>query len=234
MIKTFLAKDYPHTGNKFSGPDKLELYNKNLLSQSVDWYYRNNSITYTVNSQGYRCPEFDKIDWANSIVILGCSYVYGIGIDDSNTIDKELSKLTNCPVINLGAGGTSIEFSLYNSIILRKLYPKPKAIVQIWTGINRYTIFNNDNKTMNQGSWNFTIDDKYNTNINLSMHGYLNTIASKQIYRDTTYYTASYFTETCDIINCDSLHVIDYARDLLHPGIETNKQTAIKIYENIK
>ena len=233
MINTFLTKDFPHVGNKFSGQDKLELYNKNLLSQPVDWYYRNNDITYTVNSQGYRCTEFNEIDWANSIVILGCSCVYGVGIDDSHTISKELSKLTNCPVINLGAGGTSIQYSLYNSIILRELYPKPKAVIQLWTSINRYTIFDNDNKTMNQGSWNYTIDDKYNTDNNLSMHGYLNILTSKHVWGDTKYYSASYFPETRDLIKCDFLKVIDHARDLLHPGIETNKQSARQIYEKL-
>jgi hypothetical protein len=233
MINTFLAKDIP-TNNKYSGFDTEELYQKHLLSQPNDWYYRNNTVTYTVNSQGYRCPEFNQVDWANSIVLIGCSNVYGVGIDDVHTLDKELSKLTNCTVINLGAGGTSIQYSLYNAVILRELYPTPKAVVQIWTGIHRYTQFMEDNKVHNHGSWNYSIDDKYNTDINLSTHGYLNIKASKYMWSDTKYYEASYFIDTAELANCDKLRKIDLARDLSHPGIESTKQSALQIYENIK
>ena len=232
MIKSFLAKDIP-TNNKFSGFDTEELYQKHLLSQPTDWYYRNNDITYTVNSQGYRTVEFNQIDWTNSIVFIGCSNVYGVGIDDSHTLDKELSKLTNCPVINLGAGGTSIEFSLYNSVILRELYPTPKAVIQLWTGIHRYTQFLLDDKVFNHGSWNYQIDDKYNTEINLTMHGYLNIKSSKYMWSDTNYYEASYFIDTAELVNCDKLRKIDLARDLSHPGIESNKLAAKQIYEKL-
>lgn len=233
MINTFLAKDIPPT-NKYSGFDSEELFKQHLTSQPNNWYYRNNDVTYTVNSQGYRTVEFNQVDWANSIVLLGCSNVYGVGIDDSHTLDKELSKLTNCPVVNLGAGGTSIQYALYNSVILRELYPTPLAVVQIWTGMHRYTEFIEDDKIFNHGSWNYSIDDKYSTDINLMMHGYLNVKASKHMWIDAKYYEASYFVDTAEFVNCDKLKKIDLARDLSHPGIESTKRAALQIYENIK
>jgi hypothetical protein len=236
MINKFLQKDYPYSMGRFSGFDSEKLYNENLLKQPHDWYYRDKELMYTTNSQGYRTQEFDTIDWGNSIVIFGCSNVYGIGIDDNHTLDKELSKLTKCPVINMGAGGTSIEFSLYNSIILRENYPKPKAVIQIWSSVGRYTLFNDkrDLGILNQGAWNLSKDDKFNTDINLSTRGYLNTLASKHIWDDTIYYEASYFTETINTLKCDVLKKIDLGRDLSHPGIESNKRNALQIYNKLE
>lgn len=73
-----------------------------------------NHCHYTVNSQGYRCPEFDAIDWENSIIFFGCSHVFGIGLLDHETVANQLSLILNCPVINLGTP------NLYKYLLLIK------------------------------------------------------------------------------------------------------------------
>ena len=73
------------------------------------------SVSYKLNSQGYRCPEWNDIDWASSHLLFGCSVVQGIGLNDADTLDQELVKLLNEPVVNLGVGGGSLPFILANT-----------------------------------------------------------------------------------------------------------------------
>ena len=120
--KTFLPGNQKGD-NHWMGLDNQQIYEKNCLSQPVDWHYHKNVINYTLNSHRYRTAEFNQIDWKNSIVIFGCSHTFGIGIDDDDTISSNLSKITNVPVINMGIGGTSIAFSFYNNLILFDAMP---------------------------------------------------------------------------------------------------------------
>jgi len=119
--------------SEWQGTDSKELYLENLQKQPLDWYYRNNRVKYTLNSKGYRTEEFKKIDWAESVVMFGCSMVYGTGVTDEDTISHNLSKIIDRPVINMGVGGSSISFSLHNSLILNSFYPTPKAILKWFT-----------------------------------------------------------------------------------------------------
>ncbi len=44
-------------------------------------------------------------------------------------------------VVNLGIGGSSIDVACINSLTLYKHYPKPKAVIQLWTFPYRYANF---------------------------------------------------------------------------------------------
>ena len=117
----------------FSGTDTKELFEENLKTQPDDWYYRTHEVKYTLNSFGYRTKEFDDIDWKESIVIFGCSNIFGIGVADEHTIPYFLEQLSGRPVINMGMGGSSIQTALHNSIILNDSeYPTPKVIIYAW------------------------------------------------------------------------------------------------------
>ena len=45
-----------------------------------------------MNSDGFRTMDFDKVDWKNSYVIIGCSHVQGIGNPYEETIGEYISK----------------------------------------------------------------------------------------------------------------------------------------------
>ena len=142
--------------DKPSGPfmdqDTKHLYQKNLRTQPSDWKYREKIVQYTLNSHNYRTKEFNTIPWAESVVIFGCSYVFGIGASLDETIAAQLSSMIKRPVVNMGAPGSSATFSLYNSSILKKQYPKPAGIVFGWTSAARCTLFLSDS-TVHCGSW---------------------------------------------------------------------------------
>jgi hypothetical protein len=117
----------------FGYSDSEELFKKNLKRMPEDWVWRNKQILYTHNSQGYRAPEWKDVDWNNSVLVFGCSFVYGVGIRREETCTKNLSDLLKMPVINLGCNGSSPLFQWVNSTILRSEYNvKPKAVIYYW------------------------------------------------------------------------------------------------------
>ena len=97
----------PRPGNrhgtlKWLPSDSAELFAKNLQTQPDDWLYRTQEVVYRLNSLGYRCREFDQIEWAQSIVVKGCSVVEGIGLAEEDTLSSRLTDLFNQPVIKIG------------------------------------------------------------------------------------------------------------------------------------
>lgn len=138
----------------FYGTDTKELFEHNCKIQSADWVWRNKKVHYTINSQGYRCEEFDNIDWSNSVLMFGCSYVFAPGVDDSDTMAAKLSKLIKRPVINLGQGATDDLFQFCNSNLLYAQGIRPYAVIYLWPGVHRLSEFKGDGSVSNWGSWN--------------------------------------------------------------------------------
>jgi hypothetical protein len=147
-----LKEDNSYTTWNYCGQDDEKTFRFNSKLSKDDWYYKNNTVNYTLNSFGYRTKNFNEIDWANSIVIFGCSYVQGVGVDDFHTLSYFLEKEMNLPVINMGVGGSSNEFHTYNSNILLTQYPKPKAVIFALTAMQRYPIYHWD-YIHHRGSW---------------------------------------------------------------------------------
>ena len=85
------VREWNKTGH-FNGYDSKELFEQHLKSQPDDWVYRYKTVNYTLNTHRYRAPEFDTIDWSKSVVIFGCSNVFGTSLDDNDTISRKLEK----------------------------------------------------------------------------------------------------------------------------------------------
>lgn len=224
------------TSINFARTDDEETFLTNLKIQPADWRYRTKAVQYDLNSLNYRTQEFDKIDWAEAVVIFGCSMTFGVGLASDETIDASLSKLIDRPVVNMGSSGTAMMFSWYNSLILDRNYPTPKAVVQIWSSSNRCTHFTPD-KIFNYGSWN--LDEPFNKEWNANQcHPDSNSLiiqmASQQLWKSKArYYEASFFGHTAELLDCDFLEHIDKARDMLHPGHESSKSAAEIIAGNL-
>ena len=231
----FLSVDTTSIDKKFAVSDSKELFLKNLKTMPEDWYYRTNEVNYTVNSKGYRAQEFESIDWTNSVVMFGCSTVFGTGVDNQHTIDYFLSDLLDRPVINLGVASTSITYSLHNAVILNQNYPMPKAVVNLWTEYSRTPYYLPD-RVDNKGAWN---EDNFvyewlHHDSNPATHAVFAQMISHQLWKDkTSYYEATFFSTTAKLFGCEHLSVFDQARDLIHYGRKTNKAIAEKIANNI-
>lgn len=221
--------------NKFSSYDSLKLFNNNLKTQPADWHYRTKEITYQCNSNGYRAKEWNTIDWTNAVVIFGCSCTVGVGLAEDETIAHYLEQIVKKPVVNMGVSASSMQFSFINSTLLSKNFPTPYAVVQLWTNIDRYTVFKGQ-VIDHIGPWddnafyNETIMNPYQSMVNAS---YTST-ASRELWKNRCrYYSASFFEPTAHYTESDWVYIDNKARDLVHPGKESAKQMAELIANNI-
>ena len=241
--------------------DTKETFEKNLKTQPEDWYYRTHPVKYTLNSSGYRTKEFDDIDWKESIVIFGCSHTFGTGITDEHTIPYFLEQLSGRPVINMGIAGSSIQTSLHNSIILADSeYPTPKAVVYLWTALNRFQTYQENYVEIN-GDWNKkeTKGQKFQNLSNLIPFNLMNIKMIRNLWKNKTIYREiGKFTDGEELImQLDSKFNLKYpqsliimnknseleflenddvykARDVGHSGIKYSKKIAELLFENIK
>jgi hypothetical protein len=225
-----------HDTNKFADFDSPDRFLENKTKMSKDWYYANKEILYNINSNGYRAPEWNTIDWKESIVIFGCSNTTGIGLAEEETINSQLSQLTDRPVINMGVPASSIDFSFYNSTILAEYYPIPYAVVHLWTTLDRCTHFSKE-KIERCGVWSPNnsyyrefIRDDYQSLIQAKFIS----LASQNLWKDKCkYYNASFFDLTSHYLDCDYVEIDNQARDLIHPGRNNARDMATLISSNI-
>jgi hypothetical protein len=125
----------------FSGQDSSQLFQKNLERQPADWYYRNHPVEYTWNSNGYRAPEWDRVDWEHSHIVMGCSFVLGVGLTDMDTLPSRLSTELNEPVVNLGYGGSGVATLAYNTLRLIDAGIRPLSVTLVIPNLSRLTFF---------------------------------------------------------------------------------------------
>jgi hypothetical protein len=103
------------------------------------WKYANTEVHYSHNSDGFRGEtEFDNVDWANTSVIVGCSFVYGQAMEFENTISEILTREYGVPFVNGGIPGSSNRVIHNNAIAFMKKY-NPKKVIIIWTYPTRST-----------------------------------------------------------------------------------------------
>lgn len=175
LLKDRYWVEDPSLIGKFASTDTKQLYKKNYKKAGKSWFWRDYPVTYTCNSQKYRCPEFDTIDWSENIVMFGCSYTFGVGVSDEQTIASQLTSL-GWPTINLGQPGTGPDYQWANSIILKEHKIKPKAVIYFWPDPGRvcqwfkkgnpeeYRLFGSWNTTPGDWGWHYISDDIHSIN----------------------------------------------------------------------
>jgi hypothetical protein len=234
---TYYDKDTKKLNKNFASFDSPERFSENLKTQPLDWHYRNKKIEYNVNQSGYRTKEWKEIDWEESIVILGCSTIFGVGVAEDETIDHHLSKLTGRSVVNLGAPSASNYFICYNSFLIAKNFPVPWAVIHAYTGLERYTFFNSED-IVNRGIWNqdkIYLDWVIGDGTNPIIHNKFLAMMSKMFWSDkTNFFSCSFFEESGYHLDCQYLPIDNQSRDLIHPSSLCSRSMAELIYENIK
>ena len=129
-----------NTTYNFIDGDSEELYKENLLKKPIDWFYRNNPITYKYNSSGFRCHEFNDLNFNNYILFLGDSHTEGVGLHLEDTYAYKVSKQLHKSYANLGIGGTGIDIMFFNLITWLHTFPHPKYIVLYYSESTRTII----------------------------------------------------------------------------------------------
>jgi hypothetical protein len=233
----FLSNTSPIWGTDFAGTDTKALFESNLTKMPAGWHYRTVPVSYIVNAQGYRAPEFNTIDWNSSIVVFGCSQTFGIGLAQHETLSARLQQLTGIPVVNMGMGGSSMFHAFYNQVCLKEIGARPLAMVNVWTSHYRLAEWKSDKahgigpwSIDQQGElfscWNFTADNPM---------GYANMIyrAAKIMHSDRPQYHMTFFKHVAEAIGVDSHPTLDNARDLIHVGPQTVLRAAQQIVKNL-
>jgi len=206
--------------------DSLDYFNVNLTRESKDWYYRDNKVYYNLNKDKYRTKDFENIDWNNSIVVFGCSHVFGTGLEEINTFSSKIEAKTGIPTINMGTPGGSIYRSLNDSILLAEKGFTPKAVVFLWTDCFRASIYERD-RVLNIGSWSIKRGHVFGElwckdETNPQTHALFAQLITKQIWQTKTkYFEGSFFSHTSKLLSCPHFKTLDRGRDLMHPGIKS-------------
>lgn len=141
FVEKYLENNTKDRVCHFMHDDERKTYEKRRLPNY--WRYHNELISYKLNSDGFRAPEFESVDWKNSYVIFGCSHVFGLGNPNKETISEHISKELSTPVINLGSPGASVEV-IYNNLLKQiDTYGKAKGYFFHWSyPIRRLNILN--------------------------------------------------------------------------------------------
>lgn len=229
----------------FWGSDSEESY-KNLcktLPKNNSWHkWRNVPLKYTLNSQHYRTNEWDAIDWNNSVLLFGCSQIFGTGLDDSQTVSANLSKLLNLNVVNLGvpAGSTMVQW--LNTTILVQNNIRPLASVYVWPFPERVTVLSENNRVIHSGPWNNKKEPLFDGWNHHKSHAveFLKflMLSTNQQWNS---FSRPVFHFTFSNISREKINFIDYldpkidlARDMAHIGPECSKKWADTIFYKIK
>lgn len=103
------------------------------------WKYTDpNIISYDYNTDGFRAKEFSQVDWKNTSVIVGCSYIFGQGVENENTVSEILNREYGVPFVNGGVFGASNRVINDNALVFMKKY-NPKKVIILWSHENRST-----------------------------------------------------------------------------------------------
>ena len=251
-------KDFPFTFNNslthqystnFSSNDGPKEFERNLKSQPTDWKYRTKSVEYKVNSNGYRCKEWNEINWSEAIVLFGCSCTFGVGLDETETISYHLSKLTGREVVNLGYSSGSNELIVNNCASMLKNFGMPYGVVINWTTTDRFRFYRsnqyddlgpwtknaaeiNDEEIDVGKLWELTFIDPVNE---LAKNYYWSTYTDAIFEGRTKYAKISFFGLTAHYTRSEKWFEIDNgARDMLHPGEGNSIEVAKYLSERFK
>ena len=210
-----------------SRPDKRKILFDNL------WNSR--TINYTFNKDGFRSEEFiDSIN--DSIVFLGCSLTMGIGMALEDSWTYKVARSFKLRRYNLGIGGGSADtcFRLAHHWVP---ILKPKYVVMLIpppgrfevlksNGISQYSVQSTELHIVNFiQEW---ISSSANTKLNYTK----NILAISAICKDLN---IPFFVK--DIRDTGNEFVDpnnEWARDLMHPGIQWNESVSASFIGEIK
>lgn len=243
----FLATPRKYFSNKvfdWFSPDTEENYNK--VKKLVP--YGPTDISYKYNSQGFRSDEFESWEGHSTrIVFAGCSHTEGIGlpIEDTwaNIFHKKICNDLNqkIPFWNIAAGGTGLDHLVRYLIHYGDLL-RPNIIISLLPHVIRRERWDTDQwgpwkQYVEKNSKSDVLYEKryviYQTEKNFSV---LNLLLERW---NSTFLFYSY-DDDYDFTNINFPRikqytfdhtVVDYARDNIHHGPNTQKNFAEKFYQ---
>lgn len=186
--------------------------NRKRLKKYKEGFYFKTPIEYKINKFGYRCDHVIP-PTTDYILAMGCSHTFGHSLHKEHRYSNLLEEHYNMPVLNVGVSGSSSNLIKDNVLqLLSSGYNLPKAVVIAWPSPGRiyfgHTLIN------------------YKSSIFKKMID----LESLEIYSKTAQQQTQWLLSKFDIpfvefqvFGSKTTFVTDYARDLEHPGTESNK-----------
>ena len=204
----------------------------NEVNQNID---QTDDLTYDLNNHGFRCPPFEDIDHRKQqIIVIGCSYTFGIGLRQDQLWHEHLRLAFSdetTQIWNLGVPGYS------NDAITRLAwrfleYIRPAMIFVQWTHFHRREYVRDDNSiwrilTNNPRFWNDG-SDAYKAFF--SMHNDFNDQYCFEKNLALLSNIAKAYRITFEYETINNFPSMDKARDDEHPGPDSHKLFAVQIY----
>jgi len=214
--------------------DTKELFEKNLDKNAnllKKYNCLNLDISYKFNKDGFRSNEFSQKD---NVIFLGCSYTFGIGLPLKNTFPQIVCRKIGLECFNLALPASSNDTAFRLSYIwIKKLNPK-LVILTAPTDIRFELLIHDRGSNEIESRFITTIDQLVNT---ANEPLWANTDQNGLINKEKNTMAIKYICDCLKIkflvFDTNDIDAIDKARDLLHPGIESNKNFANKILEQI-
>lgn len=96
------------------------------------------SIEYSLNSDRYRCREWEELAWTSATWLFGDSFAIGIGVAQQDSIAGYLAASTGCDVVNVAQGGSSIRYQVdqLHNMLAQGL--RPARVAVIWPDPQRW------------------------------------------------------------------------------------------------
>lgn len=202
------------------------------------------NITYQLNSQGYRTREFLQVRWDQTLAVVGCSHVFGLGVPEDQTLPYWLETLLAVPTLNLGMTSASAWLCYINCLAL--IARRPRAILMVWPQPERIPQFYDqpqpavrdlgmerlDREFLHLGAWSdsslfreWNRSDSQSCILTLTLAQSLRIMCSSN---GIPLCEASY-SDICETLNCLKLEFLDRARDGIHPGPQSHRSAAEQI-----
>ena len=118
---------------------------------------------HTLNSHGYRCPEWDPLpDGKKNVVFLGCSHTFGQALDDDQHWVAQVSKhnTDRLRYWNLGVPGASADACVRRLWGTQKLL-FPKIVIMCWPVSTRREWYDKEISTLHGASVKLHIHNKH-------------------------------------------------------------------------
>lgn len=240
-LKYWNTKDFEIASFKFNLSDRI---NGTYNTSGSD----NTGIcTYTYNELGFRGDTPSKNGF--KVMSIGCSITEGVGVNDFETWPHQLCKLIpNAVDLNFGCGGRSNDY-ISRCLLSFYDYVQPDLVLIMYTEPHRREFYTSDGgiEPFYYNPWGYFSEDgggtlEHTSLLNLSnthndfqnwyknhllIGNFLKTKKCKWVWNgwfiNNTYSDSNRF-------DGDFYPFIDYAVDSSHPGANTNKKYAEKLY----
>jgi hypothetical protein len=178
----------------------------------------------------------------NYILCTGSSIAEGIGLPVNKRYSDVLASMLNCDMYNLGLGGSGNDAIFYNLVTWFATVPiKPKLVVIGWTSESRFLTEKDNsiklyNPSVNEIKDFLVMGDSigYFSSKTALLKNLIRKIISVPII-EIPWNNDSYIGlgESIHTLKYTQQEQVDLARDLIHPGIKTNHNIGVMLYNYI-